>query len=75
MIEQELINILKESYDVDIANVDINTKIRDHLDSLDFLGFIISVRKKYHLDIDPAEAQKFQTIEHFADFVRQKRTQ
>jgi len=69
-IEQELFTILKESFDLNVEKMDKTTKIREHLDSIDFLGFLMQVRKKYHIDIDPNEIKNLQTIEQVANIVR-----
>lgn len=69
-IEQELFTILKENFELNVDKMDRTTKVRDHLDSIDFLGFLMQVRKKYHIDIDPNEIKNLHTIEQIADLVK-----
>lgn len=70
MIEDELMEILKESYEVNPELLNSNSLLREHLDSIDFLGFLLDVKKKYRIDIEPEEIKNLQTIEQIADAVR-----
>ncbi len=70
MIEEELILMLKDSYDVNIENFNKNSKLREHLDSIDFLGFLMQVRKQYKINIEASEMKNFHTIENVADAIR-----
>ncbi len=73
MIEQELMTILKESYDINVEQIDQTTNLREHLDSIDFLGFLLDVKKKYHIDIEPSEIKNYQTIEQVAEAIRKNK--
>lgn len=70
MIEQELFEILKESFDINITQLDKTTKLREHLDSIDFLGFLMQVRKKYKIDIEADSIKNIHTIEDVTELIR-----
>lgn len=70
MIEQELFEILKESFDIDTTQFDKTTKLREHLDSIDFLGFLMQVRKKYKIDIEADSIKNIHTIEDVTELIQ-----
>lgn len=73
MLIEELYSILRESYDIDTSNIDEMTKIREYLDSLDYLGFLIDVKKKYHLHLSTDEYPTLQTLKDVKLFIEKSK--
>lgn len=73
MLINELFDILKHSYDVDTTLIDKDTKIKDYLDSLDYLGFLIEVKKKYKLQFDSDDFPNLQTLNQVQELIEKHR--
>ena len=75
MIAENLKKILSNNYDIDVEKINADLVLRSVLDSIDFLNFILDLRKQYHFEIDSREVQRLHTFEDVVKMVEQHKDQ
>lgn len=61
-IEEELKKILSEKYDIEIGRLNMDFELVPSLDSIDYLNFLLDVKRQFDLEIDAAELPNFRTL-------------
>ncbi|MGO3018093.1 MAG: phosphopantetheine-binding protein [Anaerococcus sp.] len=74
MLREELKQLADENLDIDVENLDFNTKIDDlDIDSIDLLDFIMTIEEKYDIEFSDEELDKIETLEDIVNITEKKK--
>ncbi len=73
MIRDELIQLANENLDIDLSDVQMNTKLSDlDIDSIDMLDFIMLLEEKYNIEFAEDELDEIETLGDIAELIESK---
>lgn len=73
MIRDELITLANDNLDIDLSDVDMNTKLSDlDIDSIDMLDFIMVIEDKYDIEFGEDELDEIETLGDIAELIESK---
>lgn len=73
MLKEELKELAKENLDLDVENLDFNSKIDDlGIDSIDLLDFIMTLEEKYNIEFSDEELDEISTLEDIINIIEKK---
>ena len=73
MIRDELIQWANENLDIDLSDVQMNTKLSDlDIDSIDMLDFIMLLEEKYNIEFAEDELDEIETLGDIAELIESK---
>lgn len=73
MIRDELIQLVNENLDIDLSDVQMNTKLSDlDIDSIDMLDFIMLLEEKYNIEFAEDELDEIETLGDIAELIESK---
>lgn len=73
MIRDELVQLANENLDIDLSDVQMNTKLSDlDIDSIDMLDFIMLLEEKYNIEFAEDELDEIETLGDIAELIESK---
>lgn len=74
MLREELKQLADENLNIDVEDLDFNTKIKDlDIDSIDLLDFIMTIEEKYDIEFSDEELDQIGTLDDIVNLIEKKK--
>ncbi|WP_296129130.1 acyl carrier protein [uncultured Anaerococcus sp.] len=73
MIREQLTKLAEENLDIDVANIDFESKISDlDIDSIDLVDFIMLVEEEFEIEFSDEELDEIESLADIVSLIESK---
>ena len=73
MIREQLTKLAEENLDIDLANIDFESKISDlDIDSIDLVDFIMLVEEEFEIEFSDEELDEIESLADIVSLIESK---
>ncbi|MCW6678127.1 phosphopantetheine-binding protein [Anaerococcus sp. NML200574] len=73
MIREQLTKLAEENLDIDVANIDFESKISDlDIDSIDLVDFIMLVEEEFEIEFSEEELDEIESLADIVSLIESK---